>query len=168
MKAIATTLLAMLLSTASARTLKGDSCSKDYQPPNYWGKCIDGMYEYVETNSEGHNLGCGSLVVVAHKHLVGNKTLTVQSWVNHGGVKKELFLNDYNYYTVAFNQDAIIGPDVDIAFYLDGNMVHRGNYQQNYCLLKAGSITVNDPNAESYEGSYGEDMPGHIIIKSFD
>ena len=42
MKMIFAMIFAMLLSTASARTLKGGhSCDTDYQPPNYWGQCID-------------------------------------------------------------------------------------------------------------------------------
>jgi len=168
MNALMMTLLAMLLSTASARTLKGGhSCDTDYQPPNYWGRCIDGMYRVDEVWQGGYDTDCRSLVILVPEDIVGNKTLTIRYTDNHGSIMKSLFNNLYDYYALIVRQ-SIYGPDFDIIFYLDGTPVHNGNYQQNSCFFEAGSITTNDHNAETYEGSFAKDMPGHIIIKSFE
>jgi hypothetical protein len=157
-------IIAMLLSTASARTLKGDSCSEDYQPPNYWGKCVDGEYRNVDRDYRGYQLGCQSLVILVPKDVVGNKTLQANIEVHEGSPTGGLTLNDYGYYSLIFHQE-LKGPDVTIGFFLDGTCVLFRNYQQNYCFLQAGAITTNDDTAVSYEGSYGEDMPGHIITR---
>jgi hypothetical protein len=168
MNALVMTLLAMMLSTASAtRTLKEHSCDSDYQPPNYWGKCMSGLYQNLDVDSNARELKCEGLVILVPHELVGDKTLAIQTWVNNGYIARDLFLSEYGYYMVSFHQDGTHGPDVDIKFYLDGKFVHGGHYQQNYCFMKAGAITADDPSAESYEGSYGEDISGHIIIKSF-
>ena len=161
-------IIAMLLSMASARTLKGDSCSEDYQPFNYWGKCVDGEYRNVDTDSQGDQLGCKTLVILVPKDVVGNKTLTIRTDINNGYIIRDLFLNDYGYYAVAVKQDPFKGPNVDITFYLNEIPVYHGNFQQNACLLESGSITTTGPNTVSYEGSYGEDMSGHAIILSFE
>lgn len=170
MNSLTMTLLAMILSTASARMLKGHSCDSDYQSPNYWGKCVDGEYRNVEKNQNGYELNCDNLVILVPKDVVGDKTLTTQTQINHddGYPILNLFLDDYGYYAMGVHQDPFNGIDVDIEFYLDGIMVHKGNYQQNTCLWEAGAITTNDHNAETYEGSFAKDMPGHIIIKSFE
>ena len=159
------TIFAMLLSTAAARTLKGVSCDEDYQSPNYWGKCIDGEYRNMDKNSAGGEMGCDTLVILVPKDIVGNKTLSILSEVHEGIIIRDLFLNDYGYYAVAIFQD-LKGPDISIEFYLDGIPVHVGNYQQNFCFWEAGSITTNDHDTDTYEGSRGLDMPGHVIIKS--
>ena len=164
MNALTITFLAMLLSTASARTLKAHGCDTDYQSPNYWGKCMDGIYRNIDVDSNARELKCGGLVILVPHELVGDKTLAIQTWVNNGYIARDLFLSEYGYYTVSFHQDSK-GPDVDIKFYLDGKFVHKGHYQQNYCFMKAGAIAADDSSAESYEGSYGEDISGHIIIK---
>jgi hypothetical protein len=165
-----TMIFAMLLSTASARMLKGHSCDSDYQSPNYWGKCVDGEYRNVEKNSADYELRCSDLVILIPKDIVGDKTLTSQYQINHdyGYLILDLSPNDHGYYVMGVHQDPFNGIDVDIEFYLDGNMVHKGNYQQNACFWEAGAITANDPNTESYEGSFAVDMPGHIIIKSLE
>ena len=168
MNALTMTLIAMLLSTASARTLKGGhSCDTDYQPPNYWGQCIDGMYQVDEVWQGGYDTDCGCLVILVPEDIVGNKTLTIRYTDNHGSIMKSLFNNLYDYYALIVRQ-SIRGPDFDIIFYLDGTPVHNGNYQQNSCFLEAGSITTNDTNAKTYEGSLLDGMAGHIIIKSFE
>ena len=168
MKMIFAMIFAMLLSTASARTLKGGhSCDTDYQPPNYWGQCIDGMYQVDEVWQGGYDTDCGCLVILVPEDIVGNKTLTIRYTDNHGSIMKSLFNNLYDYYALIVRQ-SIRGPDFDIIFYLDGTPVHNGNYQQNNCFLEAGSITTNDTNAKTYEGSLLDGMAGHIIIKSFD
>jgi hypothetical protein len=161
-------IIAMLLSTASARTLKGDSCSEDYQPPNYWGKCVDGEYRNVDTDSRGDQLGCKTLVILVPKDLVGNKTLTIKTEVHNGYIIRDLFLNDYDYYVVAVKQDPFKGPNVDITFFLDDIPAYHGNFQQNDCFLESGSITTTGPNTVSYEGSYGKDMSGHAVILSLE
>jgi hypothetical protein len=165
MNAFMMTLLAMMLSTASARTLKvGHSCSEDYQSPNYWGKCVDGKYRNVETNSVGREMGCNALIILVSKDAVGNKTLTIKTHMNDGEIVRDLFLSDSGYYTMALFQDTVNGPDADIEFYIDDIMVHTGNYQQNFCLYEAGAINSNDHESDFYEGSWGKDMPGHVII----
>ena len=156
--------LIMLLSTASARTLKGESCSIDYQPPNYWGKCVDGDYKYMDKDSAGV-WGCGALVILVPQDVVGNKTLTIATTLKHGHIGRNLGLNEYGYYALIIGQYIDYGPDIDIAFYLDGIIVHTGSYQQNVCFLRSGTITTNDPNAVTYEGDYFDSMPGHVITR---
>ena len=171
-------IFAMLLSTASARTLKSrtlkaHSCDTDYQAPNYWGKCVDGKYrntdrywnDYTKINEYAN---CAFLAILVPQDSVGDKTLTVEFDENKGHVTRNstgnaLQFNDFGYYSVILSQSDSYGPDVNVRFFLDGTKVHEGNYQQNYCGLEAGDITTNDPNARTYEGSWHFDMPGHII-----
>ena len=164
-------IIAMLLSTASARMLKYQhSCNTDYQAPNYWGKCITGIYINVDRywdGSDNRYATCGFLVILVPQDSVGDKTLTVKFDENDGRVQRNstgsaLTFNDFGYHSLIIRGD-FKGPDVTVRFFLDGTKVHEGNYQQNYCMFEAGAITTNDPNARTYEGSYGIDMPGHII-----
>lgn len=168
MNAFMMTFFAMLMSTTSARMLKGDSCSSDYQSPNYWGKCIDGEYKNVDIGPQDEPVGCKFLVILVPQDIVGIKELSIYTEINHGFIARDLFLNEYGYYAVILQQDSFKGPDVDITFYLNMIPAHHGNYQQNACVLEAGSVTTNDPNTKTYEGSWGEDMPGHVIINSFE
>jgi len=168
--------IAMLLSTASARTLKSrtlkaHSCDTDYQAPNYWGKCVDGKYRNVDrywSGSGNYDADCKLLVILVSQDSVGNKTLTVEFDENKGHVRRNstgnaLQINDFGYYSLIANDDYNYGPDVTVRFFLDGTKVHEGNYQQNYCYCEAGAIATNDPKAVTYEGSWHFDMPGHII-----
>ena len=159
--------LIMLLSTASARTLKQIACNTDYQPPNYWGKCMNGRYRNADKAWNDHKTDCGVLVILVPQDVVGNKTLTIATTLKYGNMIRDLGLNDFGYYAVMFEQFNVSGPGIDVAFYLDGIIVHTGSYQQNYCFLRSGTITTNDPNAVTYEGDYHNDMAGHVIIKSF-
>jgi hypothetical protein len=165
MNAFMMTLLAMMLLTASsARTLKGDySCDTDYQPPNYWGKCVDGEYRNVDTFSDGHEIDCRYLIILVSDEYVGHDILTVKTHVNEGEIAQDLFFNKYGYYSLILGQNDN-GVNVDIEFYRNGTMVHNENYQQDFCFWEAGAITTNDPSAETYEGSFGNDMPGHIML----
>ena len=168
--------IAMLLSTASARTLKSRTlkahwCDTDYQAPNYWGKCVDGKYRNVDRYWDGKynpDADCKFLVILVSQDSVGNKTLTVEFDQNEGFVRQNstgstLQFNDFGFYSLIINDDYNYGPDVTVRFFLDGTKVHEGNYQQNYCYLEAGAIHTNDPNAVTYEGSWHYDMPGHVI-----
>jgi len=179
--------IAMLLSTTSARTLKSrtlkaHSCDTDYQAPNYWGKCVDGEFRNVDrywlpghprpdgTFIKGHNedADCDLLVILVSQESVGDKTLTVEFDENKGHVMPNstgnvLQINEFGFYSLIAHQVSLYGPDVTVRFLLDGTKVHEGNYQQNYCHWEAGAITTNDPNARTYEGSWSIDMPGHII-----
>ena len=65
-------IIAMLLTTASARTLKEyKSCTEDYQPPNYWGRCIDGMYQIDEVWQGGYDIYCNCLIILVPEDIVG-------------------------------------------------------------------------------------------------
>ena len=125
------------------------------------------MYQVDEVWQGGYDTDCGCLVILVPEDIVGNKTLTIRYTDNHGSIMKSLFNNLYDYYALIVRQ-SIRGPDFDIIFYLDGTPVHNGNYQQSSCFVEAGSITTNDTNAKTYEGSLLDGMAGHIIIKSFD
>jgi hypothetical protein len=169
-------IIAMLLSTASARTLKSrtlkaHSCDTDYQAPNYWGKCVDGKYRNVDRYWDGkynEDTDCGFLVILVSQDSVGDKTLTVEYESNGGHIVQNstgsaLTFNDFGYHSLISIQDGGSDSNVNVRFFLDGTKVHEGNYQQNQCFLEAGAITTNDPNAVTYEGSWGIDMPGHVI-----
>ena len=170
MNALTMTLIAMLLSTALARTLK--SACTDYQPPNYWGKCIDGEYKNVETKP-GYASKCSYLIILVSEELVGNNTLTIETTVDHGSILQDLALNEFGYYSLIIGQN-LYGPDITITFFMSGTYfrngteVHKGRYQQKFCAFEAGDIWTNDTNAVTYGGSYHEGISGHIIIKSFD
>ena len=151
--------LIMLLSTASA-------CSTDYQYPNYWGLCVDGEYKYAERDIDNNPFGCNHLVILVPHDIIGDKIFTTKTTIKNGMLSQFASDHDYGYYTMAF-ENRSKGPDVDIEFYLDGVIVHTGSYQQNYCYFESGTITTNDPNAVTYEGDYWYQMPGHVIIKSF-
>ena len=168
----------MLLSTASARTLKSrtlkaHSCDEDYQAPNYWGECINGEFRNMDRIWDRSDrrivyADCGFLVILIPQDSVGDKTLGFTLLLNKGGVAENstgspLTFNDFGFYSLILGQSDLHGPDVNVIFFLDGTKVHEGNYQQNYCQWEAGAITTNDPNARTYEGSYGVEMPGHII-----
>ena len=180
MNALTMTLITMLLSTASAHvrdTPPASPCKTDLQPPNYWGKCgkCDKWGEYCilinwEIDLDG-NLPCRYLVLLVPEEIVGNNILTIDITFNHGNsadIYQDLGLNGFGYYSLIIEQTAWYGPDVDITFFLNGTMVHKGNYQQNRCELEAGDIHTNDPNAVIYGGSWNDNLSGHIIIKSFD
>jgi len=172
-------IIAMLLSTASARTLKSRTlkdahgCDKDYQFPHYWGKCVDGKYRNTDRYWDGANeinvyADCGFLVILVSQDSVGDKTLTVEFDQNEGFVRRNstgnaLQFNDFGFYSLIINQK-FEGPDVNVRFFLDGTKVHEGNYQQNFCGLEAGDITTNDPTARWFRSSWSIDMPGHIIV----
>ena len=136
------TLVAMLLSTVSARTLT-------YGPPSY--------YVY----------SCTDLWICAPNELVGDKKLTINiANIKHGDQYADIDQTDHGW-CVIFAQ-TWYGPDVVIDFFLDGDMVHTGHYQQNYCGMAAGAITTDDPNAEIQEGDFGTDGnggPGYVFIK---
>jgi hypothetical protein len=171
--------IAMLLSTASSRTLKertlkdAHGCDKDYQFPHYWGKCVDGKYRNTDRYWDGANeindyADCKFLVILVSQDSVGDKTLTVEFDQNKGNVMQNstgsaLTFNDFGFYSLIIQQ-ALYGPDVNVRFFLDGTKVHEGNYQQNYCQWEAGDITTNDPTARWFRSSWGIDMPGHVIV----
>ena len=176
MKMMFAMIFAMLLSTASARMLKSNdphSCDEDYQAPNYWGECINGEFRNVDrywNRSDRRNVyaDCGFLVILVSQDSVGDKTLTVEhkemdGVVGRNSTDNALQFNEFGFYSLIAHQSDFKGPDVNVRFFLDGTKVHEGNYQQNYCYWEAGAITTNDPNARTYEGSFGVDMPGHII-----
>jgi len=168
-------IIAMLLSTASARTLKSTSCDEDYQAPNYWGECINGEFRNIDRFwDEKYNVDadCGFLVILVPQESVGNKTLTIEykeinGFVARNSTGSALQFNDFGYYSLILGQDNT-GPAADtsvfILFYLDNIPVHEGNYQQNFCFWEAGDIITSDHKAVTYEGSYGVDMPGHVIV----
>jgi len=138
--------LAMMLSTASARTLKSDPC-----PPG---------------SSPGCGLGCGCFVICVAGDAVGNKAFRTEYNFNHGEQISPFSLTG-NAYCSAFTA-SLYGPDVEIDFFLDGKSVHKGRYQQNYCFWEAGDIHTNDPNADTFKGSYTHDKPGCVLIKSLE
>ena len=143
------TLVAMLLSTASARTLKDSG---------------DNLHPTENT--------CSFLYICATNELVGDKKLTTNNPNPiHGdhGVKDSDVLHYDAGWCKAYKQSFGYGPDVDdLEFYLDGVLVHKGHYQQNLCYFEAGAITTNDPNAEIREGScFDERRAGYVIIKSW-
>ena len=165
----------MLLSTASARVLGPQiyPCKTDYQPPNYWGKCGDlGKYGsdggvFINPEIYSQTGPCRYLVLLVPEKNVGNNNLTIEITFNHGDrddIHQDLGLNEFGYYSLIIHQTFWYGPDVDITFFLNGTMVHKGRYQQNYSAFEAPDIWTNDPNAVTYEGSYEFNLPGHIII----
>ena len=142
-------LMLMLLSTASARTLKDSG---------------DDLHPAVPD--------CGFLYICATNELVGDKKLTTNNPVPHHGDHGVPDNNVLHYdagWCKAYQQSDGYGPDVDdLEFYLDGVLVHKGHYQQNFCYMEAGAITTNDPNAEIREGSFlFPCRPGYVIIKSW-
>ena len=161
-------IFAMLLSTTSARTLKADPvaqawCITDYQPPNYWGKCVDGFYKNADRGLSGHKTSCQALIIHVPKDVVCNETLTLKTDVIHGYIARDLFLNEYGY-SLIVEQSFFFGPNVTITFYLGGKEVHKGNYQQNICIAWAGTINTDDSEALIYEGSNREELSGHVIV----
>ena len=167
-------IIAMLLSTASARTLKSPSCDEDYQAPNYWGECINGEFRNVDRIWNGYtkknvDADCGFLVILVSQDSVGDKTLTIEYKEINGVVKRNstgnaLQFNDFGYYSLILVQD-INGPAVNVRFLLDGTKVHEGNYKMSEChFWGAGDVTTNDPNAVTYGGSVHFSMPGHVIV----
>ena len=177
MKMMFSMIFAMLLSTASARMLKSPSCDEDYQAPNYWGECINGEFRNIDRFWDDYtkinvDADCCFLVILVPQESVGNKTLTIKYKEMNGVVARNstgsaLQFNDFGYYSLILAQDDTVtaaDTSVFIIFYLDNIPVHEGNYQQNFCFWEAGAITTNDPKAVTYEGSYGGDMPGHVIV----
>ena len=134
---IITILVAMLLSTASARTLK---MSDD-------------------------DINCNSLIICVPEELKGNKTLTAKNYNKHGEKIRDWGDTDAGYCAVFIQ--TLYGPDIDVEFYLDGIMVHVGNYQQNLCYYEAGAIHTNDSNAETHEGDSDNHRPGYVFIRSW-
>ena len=131
----------MLLSTASARTLKSDDPNHEY-------------------------MSCIYLAICVPDELVGNQTLAIKvPNINHG--EQTAYVGDaVSGYCAVFAQTGY-GPDVDLEFYLDGVLVHKGHYQQNVCFFEAGAIHTDDPNAEIREGSAGDHWPGIITINAW-
>ena len=162
-------IIAMMLSTASARVLgpKSYPCDTDYQPPNYWGKCgKDGVFINSEIDFD-NNVPCRYLVLLVPEKNVGNNSLTIEITFNHGDkddIYQDLGLNEFGYYSLIIEQTFWYGPDVNVRFFLDETKVHEGNYQQNFCGLEAGDIHTNDPNARWFRSSWRIDMPGHVIV----
>ena len=149
MNMLTMTLVAMLLSTASARTLKG-------------------------SDDDPHRMSCEYLYICATNELVGDKKLTTNNpnprHGDHGVPDNDVLHYDAGW-CKAYRQSSFgYGPDVeDLEFYLDGVFVHKGHYQQNYCGFEAGDITTDDPNAEIRKGGGGSDgrRPGYVIIKAW-
>ena len=129
----------MLLSTASARTLKADNPNHQYTSCTYLAVCVP-------------------------DELVGNKTLAIKVLnINHG--QDTGYIGDAESgYCAVFTQTGY-GPEVDdLEFYLDGVLVHKGYYQQNYCQWAAGDITTDDPSAVCSKGSHN-DKAGRCTIR---
>ena len=133
--------LLMLLSTASARTLKADNPNHQYTSCTYLAVCVP-------------------------DELVGNKTLAIKVLnINHG--QDTGYIGDAESgYCAVFTQTGY-GPEVDLEFDRDGVLVHKGHYQQNFCGFMAGAIHTDDPNAEIREGSASDHWPGIITIKAW-
>jgi hypothetical protein len=140
MNAFMMTLLAMLLSSASARTLK-------------------------EHGGGEEDIDCESLVICVPKNVVGDKTLTIETHVNDGDISQAFGLYDQEY-CITVIQGSFKGPNIDIAFFLNGLFVRQNNYQQNYCFMQAGAVSTDDHNADTSEGSWSDYIAGHITIKS--
>ena len=168
-------IIAMLLSTASARTLKSPSCDEDYQWPNYWGECINGEFRNVDRywndyTKINENAGCDFLVILVSQDSVGDKTLTVEVDQAARGIMTNstgnaLQFNDFGYYSLIANFANSYDPPVTVRFFLDGTKVHEGNYKMDECQFwGAGDVTTNDPNAVTYGGSVHFSMPGHVIV----
>jgi hypothetical protein len=166
--------IAMLLSTASARTLKSTSCDEDYQAPNYWGECINGEFRNIDRywndyTKRNENAGCDFLVILVPQESVGDKTLTVEFDQNERGIMKNstgnaLQFNDFGYYSLIASIMNSYDPGVTVRFFLDGTKVHEGNYKMDECQIwGAGDVTTNDPKAVTYGGSRHFDQPGHVI-----
>ena len=150
MNMLTMTLVAMLLSTASARTLKG-------------------------SDDDPHRMSCEYLYICATNELVGDKKLTTNNpdprHGNHGVQDNDVLHYDAGW-CKAYKDTFDYGPDVeDLEFYLDGVLVHKGHYQQDYCGFVAGDITTDDPNAEIRKGDTsdvtGVGRPGYVIIKAW-
>jgi hypothetical protein len=111
-------------------------------------------------------LNCGSLIVCVSKDAVGDKTFTAESHANEGEpLTPFALINDM--YCAYSTQSNYKGPDIDITYFLDGVMIYKGNYQQNYCWLSAGAIATEDLNAETIEGSWAGNNPGKVWISRF-
>ena len=148
MNMLTMTLVAMLLSTASARTLKDSG--DDLHPAA---------------------MSCDYLYICATNELVGDKKLTTNNpnprHGDHGVPDNDVLHYDAGW-CKAYQQSLGYGPDVeDLEFYLDGVLVHKGHYQQDLCYMKAGAITTDDPNADIQEGSVFLFRPGYVIIKAW-
>ena len=147
MNMLTMTLVAMLLSTASARTLKDSG--DDLHPAE---------------------INCSFLYICATNELVGDKKLTTNNpnplHGDHGVQDNDVLHYDAGW-CKAYKDSFGYGPDVEnLEFYLDGVLVHKGHYQQNYCGLEAGDIHTDDPNADIREGSVHE-RAGYVIIKAW-
>ena len=182
MKMMFAMIFAMLLSTASARTLKSRTlkdahgCDKDYQFPHYWGKCVDGKYRntdrYWNDNTKiNEYANCAFLAILVSQDSVGDKTLTVEFDENKGHVMRNstgnaLQFNDFGYHSLIIGGQVFsYGTDVNVRFFLDGTKVHEGNYKMDECQFwGAGDVTTHDPNAVTYGGSVHFSMPGHVIV----
>ena len=145
-------LMLMLLSTVSARTLKDSG--DDLHPAE---------------------MKCSFLYICATNELVGDKKLTTNNpdprHGNHGVQDNDVLHYDAGW-CKAYKDTFDYGPDVeDLEFYLDGVLVHKGHYQQDYCGFVAGDITTDDPNAEIRKGDTsdvtGVGRPGYVIIKAW-
>lgn len=145
-------MMMLLLSTASARTLKSDP----FLPDSY--------------------LGCEGLFICVNGDAVGDKTFAAEYHAKRGGEISPFSFNG-KAYCASFTQ-SLDGLEVYVEFSLDGKLVHKGNYQQNYCFWAAGDIHTNDPNADTFKGSFkgisgfwggrGDEKPGVVWIKSLE
>ena len=146
------TLLAMLLSTASARVLLNN--------PYY------------------DDLSCEDLAICVPNDVVGNRTLTIKEQIRIGKPRLPVTPDCNPYkgppsYCVAYEQEMLpvwdrgtpVGSDVYLEFYLNGILFHYGNYNQNFCQWTAGAIHTDDPSAVSTQGSKGGGRPGTVIVR---
>ena len=178
----------MLLSAASARTLKDNHHGGYGGYGGYGGPApsvrpqalfppaappaLGRYYPFA-----GRTLCFHDFVICMPESLTAGRILTSNIHAKEGTQTSEFVLTDKRNspvtfdgmaYCAAFKQDAK-GPDVDVEIFLDGMLVHKANYQQNYGFLAAGDIHTNDPNAyvkKSGDSDSETGEPGVVIIKA--
>ena len=180
----------MLLSTASARTLKPPPQNAPGGYGGYGGYGgpapqvrQQGLFQPAAPPAlgryypfSGRTLTFHDLVICMPEALTAGRTFSGYAHAKEGTQTSKFILTDKQNspfafdgmaYCASFKQDAK-GPDVDVAIFLDGMLVHTANYQQNYGFLAAGNINTNDPNADVKKSGDGadEEGPGVVTIKA--
>ena len=165
----------MMLSAASARTLKGNHHGGYGGYGGHGGHgghapSVRPQALFPPNSLKGpflpDKLGCGDLMICVSRGAVGDKTFKANAHAKEGEQTSEFVFTGIAY-CAEFTQN-LKGPDVYIEFFLDDVMVHKGNYQQNFCFMQSGAITTDDPNADTYEGSWPRDKQGGVLIKSLE
>lgn len=140
------------------------------------GKC---SFPYDRDSAGNTLLGDRGLLVIAVPMNIVKGNLTVETELSRGSVKYDLFVNEFGYYVIVFEEDSNIGNGVSmkilVRWCIDGQEVASGLYAQcSSAYAKGGKVYTDYLShghiVETFGGVFGTFVGpthGHVAVVQF-